>query len=264
MSDPHQKFQSGRGVRALAFIALFSSMLFVGVLSTRTISFKVIGRSDPILWKEFFLFRTGLIWAACLFAGSVFGSLFCGAQMARRNSKVGAYILLALAGSALVSSLLIVVDSMVPGTAVAEVPGVVVRTATTPAPVVRNITKGFSIYFRHGRSEIQDKSTVSSLLHAVSSCGPEDVQITGFVSSAPYATDNEANNVILANARADKVYDLAIVAKLSPHVHHWQPTEFPTVLQGAGYLDQTNGSRKVQVEILNRRVDVSFQCSSMP
>ena len=260
MTDSRVSSHLDRLLRGLAFLALFALVLFLGVLSVREFSTRVVGRSDPTLWREFFTFRTGVIWAGALFVGSLCAALLCGALVSRKASRTtSTYILLAFIGATLLSSVLIVIDSIVPGTVAAEVPLALVETAPLPAPISSN--RGFSVYFRNGSSKIDDKPALESLLHAVSSCGAKEVQITGFVSSAPYASDNEENNVQLANTRAGNVSALASTDRLTPLVHNWQPTEFIAVVQGAGYMDKPRGSRAVEVEILNRRVDVSFHCS---
>jgi hypothetical protein len=241
---------------------VFSFALLVGVLMSRAVSLWVIARSDPIQWREFFLFRTGLMWTFLVFAASFCGVIVAGIYLARKGAGIKVYVSLALAAAALLSSMLIGVDSLVAGASVAEIPGMVVQAIPSPAVVLPELRRGFSIYFSNGSSQVMDVSTVRQLLNAAHSCGSQEIEITGYFSSAPYAKNNEENNVQLANDRADHVAALAVQSKLTPVEHQWLPGDFTALVQARGYLDEINGSRVSEVEILNRRVDLSFECES--
>ncbi len=254
-----------RGTPILTRIALFSFSaalsLLVAVLVSRAVSFWIVGRSDPAEWREFFVFRTGVIWT--LACGGVGLCVMVATALWLLNSKAQSlqFVSSWLAVAALSISFLILTDILIPGTSVAEVPGVVVQTMPTPAAAVPEAQRGFAVYFSNGDSRVRDVSTVAQLFGAARSCGAKTLEIIAYCSSAPYAKNDAQENIKLANNRANSVAKLAILSKLSPIVHQWDLDDFQLLQQSRGYIDRINGSRSADIEILNRRADISFKCA---
>lgn len=137
--------------------------------------------------------------------------------------------------------------------------------SSAPTACYASDSSDWSVSFENGSSGLDDcqRTSLTKLAMALSTCDVADIKLRGFASSAEYPADSDTRNVTLANQRAETVADFLRSRVANASVSVVRHSSVDDLWSSIRYSDRRSDPKKENpVEFLNRKVTVSLSSAS--